>query len=220
MNGRRSGYVVVAGMLIGAAMSITPLPAWAAPCDLSYQTPVPECEPQPQAPVQYNSWQTHGWAYYCTGDHPYFWGLPSDYIEDFTWDSSCFSVAENYFAEGPPNKFDATITNWCINPGGQKITVTLGCSKVPPPGYQPSCTTVGGSVADPGCKQANVRTFCRGSPPVCFLTYTETCANNTNYECTADNGFAWCQQCAANSVLPQSLPVSPAPPGGTSKLGK
>ena len=187
---------LVAGLLIGTAMTLTPVAARAEPCDPTIMSPVPDCEPQPQAPVHYDSWQTHGWDYYCTGDHPYFWGLSSDYLSNFTWDSTCFSVAENWFGEGPPNKFAATITNWCINPDGQQITVTLGCSKDPPPGYLPQCTTVGGAVQDPGCGQSNVRTFCNGtSPPVCFLTYSETCPNKTTYECTADNGFAWCQQC-------------------------
>jgi hypothetical protein len=35
---------------------------------------VPDCQEQVQAPVSYTGWQTQGWAYYCTGDHPYFWG--------------------------------------------------------------------------------------------------------------------------------------------------
>jgi hypothetical protein len=58
-------------------------------------------------------------------------------------------------------------------------------------------------VADPGCPQANVRNFCNHSgPPVCFQTYTETCANHTMYECTADNGFTWCQRCKAMPARP------------------
>lgn len=189
---------LIAGLLIVAAMTCTPLAAWAhTPCDPTFMSPVTNCELQTQAPVHYGSWETQGWAYYCTGDHPYYWGPNANYYENFTWDSSCFSVAENWWAEGSPNKFDATITNWCINPGGQKITVTLGCSKDPPPGYLPACTTVGGSVADPGCPQANSHTFCNNSraPPVCFLTYTETCTNKTKYLCTADVGLTWCQQC-------------------------
>src|SRR3954470_2304994 len=43
------------------------------------------------------------------------------YLANFTWDSDCFTVAENYYGETTPFKFDATITNWCINPGGQDI---------------------------------------------------------------------------------------------------
>ena len=125
---------LIAGLLIVAAMTCTPLAAWAhTPCDPTFMSPVTNCELQTQAPVHYGSWETQGWAYYCTGDHPYYWGPNANYYENFTWDSSCFSVAENWWAEGSPNKFDATITNWCINPGGQKITVTLGCSKDPPP---------------------------------------------------------------------------------------
>ena len=43
--------------------------------------PIPNCEVQTQAPVPYGRAETKGWAYYCTGDHPYYWGYPGyDYL--------------------------------------------------------------------------------------------------------------------------------------------
>jgi hypothetical protein len=187
-----------AGLLIGAAMTLMPLAAQAYyyPCDPNLFEPVPNCEPQQQAPVKYDPGWVQGWAYYCTGDHPYYWGPNQSYYANFTWNNSCFSVAENWWNETTPNKFDATIGNWCIS-SEETIIVTLGCSKDPPPGYLPSCTTVGGAVPDPGCKQSNQHTYCQnpGGVPICFETYTETCTNDTTYLCTADQGASWCQQC-------------------------
>jgi hypothetical protein len=56
-------------LLVGAVCFIGHLEnTTAAPCD-----GVPFCETQQQAPVHYWSWQTSGWAYYCSGDHPYYW---------------------------------------------------------------------------------------------------------------------------------------------------
>ena len=196
MTGRKQGRLVAA-LLFVSAMSLTTSAAWAhTPCDPTLMFPVPDCEVQTKAPVHYDSWETSGWAYYCTGDHPWYWGIGSYYLENFTWDNSCFTVAENYYAETTPNKFDATITNWCINRGGQKITMFLGCSKQPPPGFLPSCPGGGSFGADPGCPQSNVHTFCNNSKlPICFLTYTEKCSNGTHYNCVADSGVNQCQQC-------------------------
>ncbi|MGD9507542.1 MAG: hypothetical protein AB7O95_10265 [Geminicoccaceae bacterium] len=86
---------------------------------------IPDCELQVQAPVDYGTLHTSGWAYYCTGDHPYFWGYDYSFSPSFTFDNTCFSVAENVFFEDP-SKFDATITNWCDKP--ETIIVTLACS--------------------------------------------------------------------------------------------
>lgn len=44
--------------------------AGAAVCD-----GVPSCQPQVMAPVRYKGWETRGWAYYCSGDHPDYFGL-------------------------------------------------------------------------------------------------------------------------------------------------
>lgn len=167
--------------------------ALASPCG-PYVTNIPDCEPQVQAPVSYSGWETQGWAYYCTGDHPYFWGLSSTYAGDFTWDNSCFSGIEDVFGENQANKFDGTFTNWCLTT--QSIVVTLGCSKQPPPGFGPTCNYVGGPVDDPGCTSSNIQNHCSSTnPPVCFQTSSETCSNGTTYSCTTDLAVTWCYQC-------------------------
>lgn len=91
---------------------------------------VPDCAGQVQKPVSYTWLKTKGWAYYCTGDHPYFWSMVDGYPRNYTWDNSCFSVTENNVYEDW-NKFDATITNWCSK--SEVLTLTLGCSSSPPP---------------------------------------------------------------------------------------
>ena len=83
------------------------------------------CQRQVQAPVTYSGWQTQGWAYYCTGDHFYYIGPKDGHIGNFSFDNSCFSVIETVGAEDDVDKFDALITNWCLN--SQAITITIGC---------------------------------------------------------------------------------------------
>jgi hypothetical protein len=187
---------LVAGPLIGAAMILMPLAARATPCDPDIFSPVPDCEVQVQTPVQFDAGYAGGWAFYCTGDHPYFWGLGNANLPgNFTWNSWWFTVTESVFAEGPPNKFDALITNWNIG-SAENIIVSLGCSKDPPPNYFPNCPTTGGPEADPGCPQANIHNFCSSGPvPVCLQTYTETCPDKAQYVCSADLGLTSCQQC-------------------------
>ena len=120
----RSGWL--ATWVIVLAFVTTPSMGLAAICD-----GVPNCQQQVQAPVSYTGWQTQGWAYYCTGDHPYFWGLrQSGACGSVSFDNSCFTVTEDAIAEGTdPSKFDGTITNWCFST--QSIIVTLGCFNVP-----------------------------------------------------------------------------------------
>lgn len=190
------------GLLLGLALMLLPEPALARdPCQPGDADPIPNCEHQVQTPIHYKALQTQGWAYYCTGDHPYFYGLAQGYIDAYTWDNSCFSVSEYEFGDGI-NKLDVTITNWCLK--GEDITMTLACSSTPQPGVAP-CTVTGNPVADPGCPQSNIRNTCSNSnPPVCIQTYTETCANdNTTYFCTMNLGVAYCLRCVPNS--------SPAP---------
>ena len=43
---------------------------------------VPNCQSQLQAPISYSAWQTQGWAYYCTGDHPYFYHSNGSWVVD------------------------------------------------------------------------------------------------------------------------------------------
>ena len=165
----------------------------AAPCD-----GVPLCETQVMTPVHYWSWQTSGWAYYCSGDHPYYWNNGQSTLgfgNNFTWDNSCFSVTENPFAEDA-SKMDATITNWCIHRGGEDITVTLGCSQQPQAG--PSCPNNNTQVVfhDVKCPmQGSPQNHCApGTFPVCYETWTEQCSDGPAY-CTADLGAVWCVIC-------------------------
>lgn len=155
---------------------------------------VPLCQPQTQSAVHYNAWQTSGWAYYCTGDHPYFWNNDNNlgFGNNFSFDNRCFTVTENPFAENEPSKFDATITNWCLK--GEDISVTIGCSQQPQ--NMPSCpngTTVG---KDPGCPiQGSIANHCSSGPvPVCIQTWTERCSNGPAY-CTDELTAVWCVTC-------------------------
>ena len=191
----------VAALLVCIGSALAPTGAIAEACHSypnmngPFSGPIPGCEPQQQGPVKYGAWDTKGWAYYCTGDHPYFWGFAAGYPGDFSKNSDCFSAAENEFAEGSPNKFDATFTNWCFK--SEELVVTLSCSNVEPPGFQASCThTVGGPVKDPGCPQSNAKNYCttNSNPPVCIQTFDETCGN-TKYDCTIDLLVTWCFQC-------------------------
>jgi hypothetical protein len=166
----------------------------AAPCD-----GVPLCETQVMTPIHYWSWQTSGWAYYCSGDHPYYWNNGQSTLgfgNNFTWDNSCFSVTENPFAEDV-SKMDATITNWCIHSGGEDITVTLGCSKQNPAG--PSCPNNNFNTVfhDLNCPvQGSPQNHCApGTFPVCFQTWTEQCSDGPAF-CTGELGVIWCNTCA------------------------
>ena len=125
-NTSRGGWL--ASWALALAVVMTPALSRAYnPCT-DQAVPIPDCLLQVQAPVSYTGWQTQGWAYYCTGDHPYFWGFGQTgrLTNNFSFDNACFTVTENIFAETTASKFDATITNWCI--ATQSITVTLGCS--------------------------------------------------------------------------------------------
>jgi hypothetical protein len=181
-----TGLAVLLGILTFIAY-----PDWsgAEPCD-----GVPQCEAQVMAPVYYGAWQTSGWAYYCSGDHPYYWN--NDQIlgfgNNFTWDNSCFSVIEDPFAEDL-TKMDATITNWCL--ADEDITVTLGCSQQPQGG--PSCPNNNTKVGpDPGCPmQGSVKNHCSSTnPPVCIQTWTEQCSTGPAF-CTDDLTVIWCVTC-------------------------
>jgi len=192
MNRPAGGTLLQAALLALVTSVIFVSTAWGTPCDPTIFQPVPDCEPQKQAPVSYSFWETQYWDYYCTGDHPYFWGLSSNVILNFTWDNSCFSAIENVFGETSANKFSGLFTNWC---GAQDIVVTLGCSSQPPPGFA-SCNITGSPVGDPGCPQSNIQNHCSSTiPPICFQTSIETCGNGTRYYCTADVGFVVCYQC-------------------------
>ena len=183
---------VTGALLLGALL--LPGTARAAACDAGSPA-IPDCETQVQSAVSYSGWETSGWAYYCTGDHPYYWGASSYYLGNFNSDNSCFSVAEDVFAENQANKFDATLTNWCLK--DESITITLGCSKQPPPGFSGTCSNITGPpLDDPGCTTSNITNHCSGTnPPVCFQTSDETCNDGTTYTCTTNLLVTWCYLC-------------------------
>lgn len=126
----RSWPVILLGVF---AFIANPYRSVAAPCD-----GVPDCEPQVMDIVQYSELQTKGWAYYCGGDHPYYWNNDPilGFGNNFSADNSCFKITENPFVEDV-NKMDATITNWCN--AIEVVAVTLGCSRQPQAGL--SCPT-------------------------------------------------------------------------------
>jgi hypothetical protein len=134
-------------LILGLAMTLLPSPALARdPCQPDDMFPIPNCESQVQPPVQYTWWQSRQTAYYCKGDHPYFWGLAQDYFFAYTWDNSCFTVTENVFLDDV-NKLDVLITNWCLKT--EDITVTLACSATPQPGVA-FCPQLGARSPIPG----------------------------------------------------------------------
>jgi hypothetical protein len=177
--------------------------AKAAVCD-----GIPECEPQVQAPVPFGAWETKGWAFYCTGDHPYFWGLwwydpinaPANQTYDWssaTGQKSCFISPTEWAGpeEGNPSKLNISTTNFC---NADELRVTLACTKsLPPGGSINGCTPDSGILADPGCPTTWENNNCQnGAVPVCFQNAIETCSDGTKYGCTALFGAVWCQRCA------------------------
>lgn len=164
----------------------------AAPCE-----GVPSCEQQTMQSVSYGAWDTKGWAYYCTGDHPYYWNNGPDlgFGNNFSFDNHCFTVTENPFAENEPSKMDATITNWCLK--HETITVTLGCSQQPQTIACPN-NNPGPPISDPGCPvvSGTQKTYCNSGPiPVCIQTWEENCSSGPVF-CTKDTVLpTWCIPC-------------------------
>jgi hypothetical protein len=138
---------------------------------------------QQQTPIKYSGWQTKGWAYYCSGDHPFFWGAAqAGLYSSFEYGNTCFTVTENGFAESDPKKFDATITNWCTK--DEDLVISLACSSSPAPS---SCTS-GTAQADPKCPiLGNPRTICQGGTTgSCVELWAEICNGTQLMYCTAD----------------------------------
>ena len=184
---------LAAGMLCLAAGSGH---LFAAPCDS-----VPHCEAQPQAPVKYGALETKGWAWYCTGDHPYYWnnapylGLGGD---NFGWTAKThFTVSENPFPEwNNPAKFDATITHWSIH--SDTITMTIGCSRQPQNAPVQSCTNGTHVSSDPKWPIVGaVQNYCiqTGPIPVCVQAWNEQGPNGQMAACTEEALTSWCIVC-------------------------
>lgn len=131
----RASKQLMTAIVIG--LGLFPLgSALADPCTTAYnsstQQNVPNCEDQAQPAVSYSASNTKGWAYYCGGDHPYYWGLSNGFNNAYEKNNNCFTITENTIAEGGnSSKFDATITNWCLKK--ETLVVTLACSSDPPP---------------------------------------------------------------------------------------
>ena len=67
--------------LLALVMSMSFAPAaWSRPCDPTLIPPVPNCKLQKQQPIQFSGWETQYWDFYCSGDHPYYWGLNSNIV--------------------------------------------------------------------------------------------------------------------------------------------
>lgn len=167
---------------------------------------VPHCEKQTKGKIHFKALQTRGWAFYCTGEYPYYWNNDDilGFGNNYNRSPSCFSVVENPFAEtSHPSKADFTITNWCHEkkfpwvPKSDDVTFTIGCSKVS--GDLPACS--GGysdPVADPKCPiKGKVSQYCsHGTVPVCLQVWTEHCSDGKDYYCTKDSVFpTYCLKC-------------------------
>jgi hypothetical protein len=152
---------------------------------------IPNCELQPQATIKFGADDTKGWAFYCTGAQPYYWGgYYAAKYNRWTQNNNCFTTSENNAAEvGYPNKLDVTITNWCAK--DEDYNISIACSSNPPPNYAPACGSSTESqpiFKDPGCPiQGNITNVCNGlQTQFCMQTWTEQCTNNIQYWCTLD----------------------------------
>jgi hypothetical protein len=165
---------------------------------------VPNCELQQQSTIGFGDWDTKGWAFYCTGDHPYYWGANfASAYDKWEENNTCFQTTENPYAENVPNKLDVTITNWCLK--HEDYSIKIACSTNPPPNFAPSCSSSNPGAPifkDPGCPASAVKNTCNGTQvTMCLQTWTETCSNPTiDYWCTTDVylGLTECTGCTPN----------------------
>ena len=170
----------------------------------------PSCELQQQAPVTYRADQTQGWAYYCTGDHPYYWGAAyagnsGRWVQTSKW----FTTIENGLGEtGDPGKLDVTVTNWDAKK--QDYTISLACSQEPPPGWNEMCTNTSQWVDhDPACptvpNTSRKLTRSSGGVPLFFFMWVEQCNANLYWNCSSDQGLVQCSSCAGQSSSAASV---------------
>ena len=196
---RRTGWLLLAALaLLGAGSARADVVDVCQASGNGTGQQIPNCEVQTMAPVSYGFWETKSWAYYCTGDHPYYWGAEwSGYVTSFNWNQSGYTGVENPFSE-TPGSFDGSFTRWQLFT--DPLTVNLACSSQAQPDVQGCQSNGAGPVGDPGCPQANVHNYCsRGPVPVCFQTFTESCTNGASYDCNDQFGVIWCNQCAEGS---------------------
>jgi hypothetical protein len=110
--GLTGGILLVATLWTGGA--------FANPCVKT----ITNCEPQVMSGINYSGWETKGWAYYCSGSHPYYWGRST-----YEFSNKCFSVAEQTFRTDQ-SKLNVTVTNWCFKK--ETLVLTLACSSDKP----------------------------------------------------------------------------------------
>ena len=122
---------------LGATLALGPGAAAAQgsgqdPCSNAHPSPIPDCRNQVKAPVHFSFLETKGWAFYCTGDHPYFSPIDGAWsIDNSNVSGSGFSGIENPAAEtDSTSKMDATFTNWSLV--DNDLIVTLACSDTAP----------------------------------------------------------------------------------------
>ena len=166
--------------------------SYAAPCD-----DVPQCQKQEKSSKSYKGWQSRTWAYYCTGEYPYYWDNAGFFTanNNFSWDNKkCFTVTQG---EVGSSKWSALITNFCLKT--ESIEITLGCSRVPQSGA--SCKLEDKVVGDPKCPitKGTARNQCSGGlVPACVQTWEEQCSDGAQYYCTDDQTVVWCTPCKSS----------------------
>lgn len=122
--GRRLLWCCTLGALAALGPGAGSVQAADACAQRSAQVPNNPCQNQVQAPISYTGLETNSWAYYCTGDHPYFFKANNG----VAWDNTCFTSTENIVAEN--DNFDGDFTNWCVD--SEWLVVTLACFQFNP----------------------------------------------------------------------------------------
>jgi len=190
-----TGMVASAARVRSLALGCALL-AWSVGASAELCKGIPDCQPQTMSAVRYGPLDTKGYAYYCSGERPFYWNPDTTlglFGHNFRIDNGCFTVSENPFAEDQPDKFDATITNWCAK--HETLTITIGCSSMP---QTVACTTNALKVTkDPACPMVagTYKNFCSPGPiPACVQVWQESCSTGPAY-CTDDLTGVWCYTC-------------------------
>ena len=180
---------VQAIVLFGICLFLFSSQASAGICD-----GVPNCQEQTKSWIHFKALETKGYAYYCTGSHPYYWnnGPALGFGNNWKFKPSCYSVTENVFGETTkrPSKADFTITNWCHHssfpfaPKSEHFHMILGCSQLPQDS-DPPCKKNLETVKDPKCPlKGKVSNNCSDDGTACIQTYEEKCSDGKEYYCT------------------------------------
>ena len=181
-----------AGILAAVMLLLAPASAKAGgdPCTDASGNKVPGCQ-LVSVLVNLSTDQTKGWALYCPGNAPYYWGGHSDF-----WHSRWHIFTENVGAEaGNLGKADFTLTN--TRAGSNSVVITIGCSPVNQSGL---CTGTRKVWSDPGCPVSEQRTVCTGGEEdeQCWEEWNEECVSGTtvtDYSCTQALFGTLCTSC-------------------------